>query len=635
MSGYWKTYLEVDLSEGTARKKGLSHKFLTNYIGGAGFTTKILYEEVEQGVDPLGPENILAVAPGLLLGPAVPTASKTVFGFKSPLTEGYGKSVAGAKMGDQIKRAGYDLLVVKGEADTPSLLVIEDDRVSIESAESLWGLDTYQAGDRIKEQYEGFSTALIGLAGEKLSKISMIECEDRQAGRGGAGAVMGSKNLKGIVVKGTKELPIHDEAKLKELNTKWRKITTGKGQFKDLSFSPEDSMEYGTGEALHVKNVELGIFPTRNWQSSYFKKAYDKLETPVKGRIDIDPRRWTKIYRKGRRPCLYCTKPCSQYFVAENTPYGDIAVDGPEYEAQYSLGGATEVDDIEAVAKANEMCDKLGLDVISTGIAISWAMEANERGLLDTDLDLQFGNAQAMLEAIRMIGNKEGKLGKLLFNGVKDAAAKLGKGSEDFAVHVKGMPPAGFEVRGIKGMALAFAVAPRGADHLTSCLYALEMGGSFWEFKGYDRTKMKGKAVALKNMEDLMMVYDMTGMCKFSRGIMYAEGILELVNALTGFDMTISELLTAGARAYNLSKAFNIREGFRRKDDLPPKRVMDEEIPNGPREGAKISREKFQNELDRYYDVRGWNREGIPLKLTLKRLDMPKVAQEIGAEKEY
>lgn len=634
-SGYWKKLLEVDLSEGEIEERELSDRFLRKYLGGSGFTTKVLYDQVGKETDPFGPGNVLAIAPGLLTGPAIPTASKTAFGFKSPLTGGYGKSLVGAKMGTQLKKAGYDGLVIKGKAEDPSLLVIENGKVGIEDAKDMWGLDTFETGERIKEKYPGYSTAVIGPAGEKLLKIASIECEDRQAGRGGGGAVMGSKNLKGIAVKGDKEIPIFDRDKLSRLRDKWRKETTGKGETSvSGTGSATVDMEYGTGEALHVKNTVLGMFPTRNWQSSYFKKAYDKLDDPDEGRIDIDPRKWTKIYRKGRKPCPYCTKPCSQYFKVSSTPYGEIAVDGPEYETLYSLGGACEIDDIEAVAKGNEICDRLGIDTISGGIAVSWAMEAYGKGLLDTELDLSFGNAESMLETLRRMGKGEGDLGKLLSDGVEEASKRLGKGSEEFAIHVKGMSPAGFEVRGLKGMALAFAVAPRGADHLTSCFYALDMGGSFWKFEGYDRTRVKGKAVALKTMEDLMMVYDMTGMCKFSRGLMYGEGILELVNAVTGFEMTMSELMTTGERSYNLSKAFNVREGFGRAKDALPTRVINERIPDGPSKGQKISREDFQEELSRYYDVRGWDREGVPLKITLHQLDLPEVAEEIGSERE-
>ncbi len=629
--GYWGKLLRVNLTTGHYKEEDLPEDFLKKYIGGAGFTTKILYDEVGPKTDPLGPENVLIMAPGLLEGPNVPTASKTTFGFKAPVTGGYGKSLVGAKVGDQFKRTGYDALVIQGEAAEPTALIVTEDRVSLEDASDLWGLDTRATDEKIKEKYEGYATAVIGPAGEKLSEMAMIECEDRQAGKGGGGAVMGAKNLKAIAANGNNLPPVHDEERLEELNDKWRKETTGRGEI-ELSGtgSATVDMQYGTGEALNVKNREIGMFPTRNWQSSYFKKAYDKLDDPDTQRIDLDPRKWVEVYRKGRRPCPHCTKPCSQYFVAEGTPYGDIAVDGPEYETQYSFGGATEVDDVEAVAKANEICDRTGLDTMTAGMTIAWAMEAYEKGLLDTDLDLTFGNPEAMLEALRRIARREGELGELLADGPVKAAENLGEGKE-FTIHVKGMVPAGFEVRGIKGMALAFAVAPRGADHLTSCLYALEMGGSFWDFEDYDRTKMEGKALALKAMEDLMTLYDMTGVCKFTRGIMYEEGIRELVNAVTGFELSNSELMVAGERTYNLSKAFNLREGFSREDDSLPERVVEEEIPDGPSKGESIDREKFERELDRYYTVRGWSKSGAPLKHTLKELDLPEVSEEIGA----
>ncbi|MFB6155425.1 MAG: aldehyde ferredoxin oxidoreductase family protein [Haloferacaceae archaeon] len=632
--GYWKRALEVDLSTGTHSTRELSAEFLRRYVGGAGFTTKVLYDEVPPGTDPLGPENVLAVAPGTLVGPSVPTGSKTTFGFKSPLTGGYGKSLVGAKLGDQLKRAGYDLLVVRGAAEEPSLLVVEDDEVTVESAEDLWGMDTYEAGDAIKARHEGVRTAVIGPAGENLSAIAMVECEDRQAGRGGPGAVMGSKHLKGIAVRGSKDVPVARPEELKEKNHKWRLETTGRGDI-EITGTGDASVDvqYGTGEALDVKNTELGIFPTRNWQSSYFKKAYDRLDDPENERIDIDPRKWTETNVQTKRPCPYCTKPCSQFYEAEDTEYGDVAVDGPEYETQYALGGNVEVDDIDAVAKANEICDKLGLDTIDAGNAVAWAMEAQERGVIDVDDDLTFGDARAMLDALEQIAHAEGELGELLRDGHLAAARKAG-GGEEFAVQVKGMSPAGFEARGIKGMALAFGVSPRGADHLTSCFYALEMGGSFWDFEDYDRRRMEGKALAMKAMEDLMTVYDVTGVCKFTRGLTLAEGVLELTNAMTGFEMDVSDLLTVGERVYNLSKAFNVREGFGREDDMIPPRFTDETIPDGPSEGAFVDIDEYERELDRYYLARGWDTEGVPLRETLRELDLPEAADDVGTANE-
>ncbi len=625
MSGFWGKLLRVDLSNRETSTEELSEEFRRKYIGGAGIASRLLYDEVEEGIDPLGPDNKLIMVPGLLLGPALPRASKTTFTFKSPLTGGYGKAIVGGWIGDRLKKAGYDALIVEGEAEGPSILVIEDGEISIEDASDLWGKDTHETGDILKDRYEGVKTAVIGPAGEELSKISIIECDDRQAARGGPGAVMGSKNLKGIAIDGNKDYPLHDEEKLDGLKSKWRKETVEKG---------ESYVKWGTGGHLHAMNVELGAFPVRNWQTNYFKKAYDKLDDPEVGRIDIDPRKWVEKYQDGKRPCPYCPAPCSQYFVAEDTPYGDIAIDGPEYETQYSLGGCTEVDDVEAVTKANEICDKLGIDTISAGATISWAMEAYEKGLLETDIDLEFGEAEAMIEAVRRMGKREGELGELLTDGVKEAAQKLGKGSEEFAIHVKGMEPAGYEVRGMFGMGLAFSVAPRGADHLTSSEYVLEFGGSFWNFEGYDRYDIESKGLPVKMMEDLMMIYDMTGACKFSRGVYEDKGFLELIEAVTGWDMDITELMIAGERGHNVAKAFNVREGFDRSDDVLPERVMTEEIPEGPSQGKKIPRRELERALDRYYDARGWNLEGIPTKSKLESLDLPEIAQELGALKD-
>ncbi|MFO7791882.1 MAG: aldehyde ferredoxin oxidoreductase family protein [Candidatus Saliniplasma sp.] len=625
MSGHWGKLLRVDLNEGSANTEELSEDFLKKFIGGAGFTGKVLYDEVGPEVDPLSEENKLIIAPGLLVGPNVPTGSKTTFGFKSPQTGGYGKSLVGGKIGAELKKAGFDILVVEGKTEKPSILIIEDDEVTVEEAGDIWGKDTHEAGDMIKDRFGDVETAVIGPAGEELSKISIIECNERQAARGGIGAVMGSKNLKGIGVSGTKDYPIHDKERMDELISKFRKETVEQGK---------TDMDYGSGEALHPLNVEIGAFPVNNWKAGYFKEAYEKLDDPEAGRIDIDPRKWAEEYRDGRRPCPYCTKPCSQYFVAEDTPYGDIAIDGPEYETQYSLGGCCGVDDVEAVAKANEICDKLGLDTISAGVTVAWAMEAYENGLLDTDIELNFGNAEGMINVIEKMGKKEGKLGKMLFNGVKEAAEKLGKGSEEFAIHIKGMEPPGYEARGMFGMGLALAVAPRGADHLTSCAYALDYGGSFWYFDDYERREIVSKGFPLKMMEDLMMIFDITGICKFSRGIYLDKKQVGLVNSITGWNVSNGDLLEAGERAHNVAKAYNVREGFTREDDVLPERMYREEVPYGPNKGAKIQRRNFEKALDRYYTARGWSLEGVPTKGKLENLDLTDVAEEVGATKQ-
>ncbi|MFW6040603.1 MAG: aldehyde ferredoxin oxidoreductase N-terminal domain-containing protein, partial [Thermoplasmatota archaeon] len=284
MSGHWKKLLRVNLSEGTSSTENLSEEFLRKYIGGAGIASRILYDEVGVDVDPLSEDNKLIMSPGLLLGPKVPTGSKTAFCFKSPLTGGYGKSLVGGWIGAEIKKAGYDVLIVEGKAEKASVLLIDDDKVKIEEADEIWGTDTHKAGEMIKDRYGKVRTAVIGPAGEKLSKISIVECEERQAARGGIGAVMGSKKLKGIAVKGSKDFPVHDKERLDELISIYRKETQEKGK---------TDMEYGSGEALHPLNVEIGAFPVNNWEAGYFKEAYEKLEDPEAGRIDIDPRKWT------------------------------------------------------------------------------------------------------------------------------------------------------------------------------------------------------------------------------------------------------------------------------------------------------------------------------------------------------
>ncbi len=622
MAGHWGKSLRINLRNESTEFEDITEDFMKKFIGGSGFAAKILYDDVNEDVDPLDPENEIIISPGLLVGTGMPRTSKTTFGFKSPLTGGYGKAVVGADLGVDLKKSGFDNLIIEGKSDSPVIVIIEDGEVKIKDAEELWGLNTKETMDKLKDEYNDHSTAVIGPAGEKLSSISIIECDERQAARGGPGAVMGSKNLKAIIIKGTKDYPAFDMEKVRELTSEYAPETRDKSQ---------SYINFGTGGHLNSMNTELGAFPVRNFQSNYFRKAYDNLESLEEERIDIDPKKWVEEYQNGVRPCPYCPAPCSTYFEAKDTPYGDIGIDGPEYETQYSFGGACEVNDIEAVAKANELCDKLGIDTISAGVTIAWAMEAYERGLLDSNLDLNFGNAEAMIEAVEKMGNKDGELGKLLFNGVKQASKKLGKGSEEFAIHVKGMEPAGYEPRGMFGMGLAFSVAPRGADHLTSSEYVLEFGGSFWYFNDYDRYDIVSKAFPLKMLEDLMMVYDMTGICKFSRGVYADKKVVDLVNAATGWSISVGDLLTAGERGHNVAKAYNVREGFGREKDKLPNRFFSEEAREGPSQGKKISKKEFEQALDRYYDVRGYNNEGKPFKGKLENLDLPEIANKIGS----
>ena len=523
-----------------------------------------------------------------------------------------------------MKKAGYDALIIKGRSNSPSVLLVEDRRASVEDGSKLWGLNVREANERLKELYGGASTAVIGPAGERLSKIASIDCEERQAARTGLGAVMGSKNLKAIAVKGGGELEFADPEALEELRRKWSKI------LKEHPATPLD-MKYGTAEFYDWVNREKGAFPSRNWQHGYFKKSYDGSG----GTSKLDPYYWAPRYTVRNRACPDCNKPCGRIIKVPEGRYAGIELDGLEYETIYSLGGSLDIDDPGAVAYLHLTCDLLGLDAISAGLTLAWAMEARERGLLaDGDLDgvdLKFGDAESAAEALRRMAHKEGGLGALLGDGSRLASERLGKGSERFAMQVKGLELPAYDARGLKGVALAFAVSTRGGCHLTGGVYGAELSGKWWRFEGVDRFSHEGKGFEVKIHEDLMTVYDVVGICKFSRHMFYIEGFPELVNAVTGFNLSVSTLLTVGERVYNLQRAFNVREGFRRKDDGLPERILTEPIPEGKSKGSFVAREELEEMLDEYYAARGWSKDGVPTKAKLVALDLPDVAEEVGA----
>lgn len=625
MKGCTGKGLKVDLSTGRIEEWKLPEEFQVQYLGGLGFATRMLYESVKY-TDPFSQDNKLIMSPGLLVGTGIPTASKTVFVSKSPLTGGFGRSVAGAKLGVEIKKAGYDILSIEGRCLKPSLLAIENNKVEIQETDSLWGLDVRKATSKIKEKNTGAATAVIGPAGENLSWIADIDCEERQAGRGGLGAVMGSKKLKAITVKGDGKVEYANPDKLKNLITKWTQI---------LKENPnsELDMKYGTAEFYEWMNVEKGTFPSRNWQQGYFQKSFDKLKEKEKS--PLDPYYWSPKYTVKNRGCPNCTKPCGRIFKVPSGKYEGVELDGLEYETVYSLGGSLEIEDPEAVAKLHLTCDLLGLDAMSAGLTVAWAMEAFEKGLLDPEaikgLNLSFGNTEAALTLFQKMAMREKGLGELLADGVKVASEKLGKRSWEFAVHVKGMELPAYDVRAIKGMALAVATSTRGGCHLTAGIYGTELVGKWWKFSDVDRFSPEAKGFEVKIHEDLMTLYDILGVCKFSRHMFFAEGFPELVNAVTGLSTSVSDLLTTGERVYNTQRSFNVREGFSRSDDNLPYRVLNQPIPNGPSSGGLIKQKELEKMLDDYYQARGWSEKGVPTKAKLTSLDLENLAEEMGA----
>ncbi|MGC8598595.1 MAG: aldehyde ferredoxin oxidoreductase family protein [Thermoplasmata archaeon] len=618
MKGYAENILFVDLSNGEIEKQKLDQYIARRFLGGIGLAAYYLYRFVPKGADPLGPENALIISPGLLVTSGIPTASKTVFVSKSPLTGGFGRAVAGATIGPEIKKAGYEAIIIKGIAKKPSILVIDDDRVSLEETD-LWGKDTRETQETLKKRYPGHHTAAIGPAGENLSKIAIIDCEERQAARTGLGAVMGSKKLKAIVVRGTGRIEPANREKMLELIKKWVNV------MKDHPASRDD-MKYGTGEFYAWMNTQRGTFPSRNWQQGYFQKSYDNLkEGELSG---IDPYYWAPKYITGYHPCPGCTKPCGHIFEVKSGKYAGTRVDGLEYETMYSLGGNLEIDDPEAVAYLSLLSDLYGLDAISAGVTISWAMEAIEKGILRGYL--RFGDPDGVARALKEMAYREGDIGSLLADGVRAAYTRLGKG-KDFALEIKGLEPPAYDIRGIKGMALAEAVSVRGACHLTAGVYGTELVGKWWKFENVDRFSSRGKGFEVKIHEDFMSVYDSLGICKFSRHMFFIEGLVDILNAYTEFNFSVSELLVAGERIYNVERAFNAREGFTRKDDYLPERVMKDPIPKGVSKGSLVRKEELESMLDEYYQARGWSMDGIPTKAKLHELELDDIGNEIGA----
>jgi len=626
MEGYAGKILRVNLSDKSSRTEEIPVELNRKFLGGMGFASILLYEKTEKGLDALGENNKLIVAPGLLTGTGIPTASKTLFIAKSPLTNGFGKASAGASIGPALKRAGYDLLVISGRSSEPSLLVVDDSSVSIVDAGELWGDNVREAASKLKKRYEGFATALIGPAGENLSKIAGIDSNERQAARTGLGAVIGSKNLKALVIKGSRKIEYADPQALRDLVIKWTKL---------IRENPDSQldMKYGSGEFYAWMNQDKGVHPSRNWQLGYFEKSFDKLKEGELSRLD--PYYWSPKYTVRNKPCPNCTKPCGRIVRVKEGRFAGTELDGPEYETIYSLGSNLEIEDFEALCNIHMMCDLYGLDAISAGVTISWAMEAYERGLLkkeDLDgLELRFGNISATLEALRRMANREGKVGSLLSDGVRAASWQLGGGSSRFAIHSKGLELPAYDARGIKGMGLAMAVAIRGGDHLTAVVYGMELVGKWWRFSNVDRFSSEDKGYEVKVHEDLMTLYDIFGVCKFTRHSFYVEAFPLMIEAVTGMEMGLADLMTVGERVYNVQRAFNAREGLDRKDDSLPARIFEDPIPKGSSKGSRIKRSEFERMLDDYYQARGWSGNGIPTKVKLVSLDLQQIADQIGA----
>jgi len=623
--GYQDRVLKVDLTDGSTALEELSSDFKRNYVGGRGFNMKRLYERVPPEIDPLSADNVFFVSVGPLTGTSFPGAARVNFSAKSPQTGILGDSNTGGFFGPELKFAGYDQLVIEGQAPRPVYLYIKDDRVELRPAEDLLEKDALERQSHLMEELDDgrLQVAAIGPAANNGVKFSGIFCNQvRAAARTGMGLVMASKNLQAIAVRGTKGVRVKRPKEFGELI---------EGLDKEIREHPEyeDRLMMGTTKLISQLN-EAGCLATRHFQTGRFEDA-DRVSGEY----------LAENYKKKNKGCFSCTIPCSRFLEIESGKYEGLKTEGPEFEGLAGFSSRVGVNDVKATLKGVDLCNRYGMDVISTSECISFSMELYERGILtkeDVDgLELSWGNEGAILELAEKIGRREG-FGDLLADGVRSAAERIGGEAQRYAMHVKGLEVFQADPRGIKAYALGFAVASRGGDHLRS--------EPSFEFKedpeeGQERfgvpesafrLEYKGKGKVVNFHEKRSAFADSLEVCKNTISNMeilsYAEGA-KLLNALTGMDFSAAELERSMERIVNLERAYIVREGVRRADDTLPRRFLEEPLPEecGPSAGSVV---ELAPMLDEYYEEHGWDKEtGIPKAEKLRSLGLENVLADL------
>ncbi|MCX8116790.1 MAG: aldehyde ferredoxin oxidoreductase family protein [Desulfobacterota bacterium] len=605
--GYGGTVLRVNLTGRKIEKEPLNPQLARDWLGGRGFIAKLLYEELPRGVDPLSPENKLLIATGPLSGTFWPSAAKIVFGTKSPLTGGYGDSNLGGFLMAELKYAGYDMIILEGASEEPVYLYIEDDRVELREARAYWGKGALATEVELKKDLgEDFQIATIGPAGENLVRFANINHEyGRQAGRCGMGAVMGSKKLKAIAVRGTGGISLYDPQGLVEITKRVLKHIIAQPYFKRFRL-------YGTTDITDWCQG-MGVLPTKNFNYGDYEKEEALAPETMRKKIHVRD-----------KACFGCPLNCANY--TRSPKYGTY-IDGPEYETIGMLGSNLLLDDIEEVQYLNYLCDDYGIDTIAAGGTLAFAMECLEKGLLkpeDLDgIDLRFGNLEAVKSMLKKIAYQEGA-GKELAKGSRALSKRIGRQSESFAFHVKGLEFSAYECRGAPAMLLSFMTSDIGAQHTRSWAIVQDMD--------MGRDNVEGRAKLVKDLQTLRPLMEMFGVCRFPwlEVKVDFEEYVRAFNAVTGLGYSREDLFRISEKVWNLTRAFWAREveDFGRSYDLPPGRVYDP-MPSGPAKGLHLTEEKVNRMLDEYYDLRGWNRNGIPTEAKLRELGLDQVAEDL------
>ena len=610
MFGFHKKVLRVDLSNRKVEVDDLDEAVIKKFVGGVGMGAKVLYEETSPETDPLSPENILVAFTGPYTGSGVPTSGRHHLVARSPLTGLFGETNVGGSWAVHLKRAGFDGVIVKGKAETPVYLWIHDGKVQIRDARAIWGKDSYQSAAWLKQETSKKATAaVIGPAGERMAKIAGIPHIGhivRVAARTGLGAVMGSKNLKAVVVLGERSASIAHPDRLK---THIRKLTPR------IREATEAFSKYGTGAGIsHYEKI--GNFPLKNWKQGRWAGA-----EKITGVVMHD------TILSGTKACMHCPIGCGRHIKVTKGPYAPMDCEGPEYESIGTLGGLCLVDDLVAIAKANELCNRYGMDTISAGGVIAFAMEAYERGIItrkDTDgIELVWGNGKALVDIIHKMGKGEG-IGKLMAEGSKHMAEVLGNNAIEFAIHVKGLEPSAHDPRRFFSQALSYGTAARGACHNASWSHPYEQTLSMPEIgipEPQDAYQVEGKAAFTATMQDLMCVMDALILCRFSQigKAVNATDHVAWLNMITDWEIDIPEYMKMGERIFNLKRMYNVRCGVSRKDDFLPYRFLTR---NRVGEGLTNQLPPMGKLLGDYYAHRKWSEDGIPTVEKLEELGL-------------
>ncbi|WGI17613.1 aldehyde ferredoxin oxidoreductase family protein [Methanonatronarchaeum sp. AMET-Sl] len=626
-SGWSGNQLEVDLDREKAVVKEMDRSLVEGFIGGAGYNAKILYDRVDPNTDPLGPDNVLCFGNGPLSGTPAPSSSRYTVTSKSPVTGIFGDSNSGGHWGPELHNAGFDHVFIRGRADKPVYLWIDDHDVELRDASELWGLDTWETTEAIQEDLGDPSVrvACIGPAGENLVKFACVISDmHRAAGRTGMGAVMGSKNLKAIAVRGTKGVEIAKPREFMDACNELEEAILNHPNYETVS-------ELGTTILQRIID-DAGVGGYRHYQDGQWPEWVEECG----GQALLEN------YVVRHKGCYGCPASCSRYYHVKEGPY-QTRGGGPEYENVAAFGAELGNINLESILKCNTLSNKLGLDTMHTGHAIAVAMHLYQEDMLPermVDGELEWGNPELIVDLVRKTGLRDG-FGDKLALGAKKLGEICGNGAQELVVETKGMRGSLADIRSHLPWALNQCTATRGMDHLKGLSVAypdseVALEAADMEVSG----EPEGVEVFLgKNpfhvvwSQNRHAIVDSTGLCKYEGIVMNPQRLKnfrDLIEAATNWEPSLKELYRAGERIYNIERAFNNRIGITRENDYPPKRFMKEPIPNGPAEGAKIDQKEYTKTLNKYYKHRGWDKKtGKPTKQKLKQLGLNQVIKDL------